>query len=157
MNAIEILMKEHVGAKKAMEEVSKSPLEARKKIFSALKHELEAHDRIEEEIFYPAVKAHPKAGGLGTTDKAAHVAVEKALAELDQLKVEDLTWTPKFNAMRKSLLAHVADEEGRLFVAVREVLSPIELNQLGEKMAAEKVKLLKPLPLAVAGQAQEGL
>lgn len=136
MNAIDILEREHQGAKKAMKEVSLSSGAKRQELFRHLKKALEAHDRLEEDIFYPAVTAHPKAAALSAGDKDAHHSVEGILAKLEKMPADDAQWVPVFSGMRSKLLAHIADEEGDLFVKIRKALSPAELDSLGAKMAA---------------------
>jgi iron-sulfur cluster repair protein YtfE (RIC family) len=143
MNAIDLLEKDHQGAKKVLGEISQLSGTKKKELFSALKHELETHDRIEEDIFYPAVLAHPNASALSAGDKAAHEAVETALDKLAGMKIDDPNWAPAFNAMQAKLVAHIKDEETNLFVKIRKALSPAELDALGVKMSAEKERLLK--------------
>jgi iron-sulfur cluster repair protein YtfE (RIC family) len=143
MDAIEMLKKEHKGAKGVMEEIIKSSGAKRKKLFETLKGELGIHDRVEEQIFYPAVQNNAKAAGFPAADKKAHEAVEAALAALEKLPIEDKNWINSFKAMQTALLAHVADEETRLFVTIRTILSNDELMQLGDKMKAGKEKLVK--------------
>jgi hypothetical protein len=143
MNAIEMLEIEHKGAKKLMEEIGRSTGATKKKLFDNLRHELEMHDRIEEQIFYPSVMKNPKTSGLAGIDKKAHEEVEAALARLAKLPVEDPDWNPSFHKMQDKLLEHVANEEKNYFVKVREVLSETEILQLGEKMKSEKEHLLK--------------
>ena len=143
MDAIEMLKIEHRGAKGLMEEVLAASGAKRKGLFEKLKGELEAHDRIEEEVFYPAVLAKPKAAGFPAADKKAHKAVEALLDGLLTLPVDDPAWAGRFTTMQTQLLGHVAEEETKFFVAIRGALSPAELEQLGKKMATAKKELVK--------------
>ena len=143
MDAIEMLKSEHKGAKGLMEEIAKATGAKRKQLFEKLMGELETHDRIEEQVFYPAVAANPKSASLPGADKKAHEAVEAILATLHSLPVEDKTWITQFSAMQKQLLAHVADEETKYFVLIRTLLSTAELIALGEKMKTAKKQLVK--------------
>jgi hemerythrin superfamily protein len=143
MNAIEMLEQDHQGAKKVMEDILISSGTKKKQLFTALMHELEVHDSIEEEIFYPAVLSNPKTASFPAQDVEAHRSVEAALARLAKLSVEDPAWTPSFSAMRSALLKHVDDEEKVFFVKIREVLSAAELDALGVKMKSAKEKHLK--------------
>jgi hemerythrin superfamily protein len=143
MDAIEILKTEHRGAKGLMVEVLAATGAKRKGLFDKLKGELEAHDRIEEQVFYPSVRSAPKAAGLPAADKKAHEAVEALLDKLHALPVDDGSWTGLFAGMQKQLLAHVAEEETKYFVTVRSLFSAAELEALGQKMAAAKKVLVK--------------
>jgi hemerythrin superfamily protein len=143
MEATAMLEKDHKNAKQAMEEILKSTGAKKKQMFESLKGELELHDSIEEDIFYPALKSHPKVADFPAMDKSAHQWVEGALGQLSKLPIEDSSWDANFKAIQEKLLKHVADEEGTIFVRVREVLSADELNQLGERMLNEKKILLK--------------
>lgn len=143
MDAIEMLKAEHKGAKNAMEQILTSPPAKIKGLFETLSKELETHDRIEEQIFYPAVRSHPKASGFPAMDKKAHLEVEAALAKLGKLPVESKEWIPAFKVMQEKLLRHVADEEINFFVAIRACLTAPELNELGEKMKNGKKELVK--------------
>jgi hypothetical protein len=145
MDAIQILEKDHKGAKEILEEISKKIGPEKKKLFETLKHELEMHNSIEENIFYPAVQANPKAAGFSVKDNEAHEVVEAALIQLEELSVEDPGWTPLFMSMQDSLLKHVADEEGRMFVAIRNILTAQQLSELGRRMETEKELLLHPV------------
>ena len=139
MDAIDMLMKDHAGAKKALEAILAMPGgEKKKKSFEALKKELELHDHIEETIFYPTVKAHPRAGDFGGQDKAAHEVVEEALAQLAEMPNDSPEWNKAFASMQESLLRHVRDEESNIFVKIKAALSPAELKDLGKRMQVEK-------------------
>ena len=143
MDAIEMLKAEHKGAKNAMEQILKSPTAKIKGLFEALSKDLETHDRIEEQIFYPAVKANPKAAAFPAIDKKAHLEVEAALARLKTFSTESKEWIPAFKAMQEKLLKHVAQEETDFFVAIRTFLNSTELNELGVKMKNGKKELVK--------------
>ena len=64
MDAIELLKDDHDKAKKMLEELdatTERAVKAREELFTRLKAELVVHEAIEEEIFYPALREHPKA------------------------------------------------------------------------------------------------
>jgi hypothetical protein len=143
MDAIQLLETDHKNAKKVMEQIAASPPAKKKAIFSNLKRELEEHDSIEENIFYPAVLSNPRTAGFQAQDKEAHKVVEEALRQLEDLEVEDADWIPTFNAMQTRLLNHVADEENNLFLRIRGVLTQTELDALGVRITLEKERRLK--------------
>jgi iron-sulfur cluster repair protein YtfE (RIC family) len=146
MDAIGMLEKDHADAKKAMEEIASLPADAgdrKKKLFDKLKHELEVHDSIEENLFYPSVQSHAKGLNFTAKDREAHEVVEEALAELAGMPVTEGSWMATFNSMRESLLRHVKDEETNLFVKIRQGLSATQLVELGARMEAEKQRMMK--------------
>jgi hemerythrin superfamily protein len=104
---------------------------------------LEAHDRLEELVFYPALKAIPKAAGFAEKHAEAHEGMEQAMSQLDGLPMDDVDWAPIFRSMQDHLLKHVVDEESHLFAKLRKLLSPQELDALSERMHAA----IPPLPL----------
>lgn len=143
MNAVDLLIKDHLAAKKAMEQIARSKGPRKMELFLALKSELTMHDSLEEEIFYPAVESHPRIKGFKAKDKDAHAVVEAALERLAGLPVDDEDWDADFEAMRNRLMKHVSDEETNYFVKVRQELSAGELDALGKKMEEEKKSQLK--------------
>jgi hypothetical protein len=143
MNAVDLLIKEHQEARKAMEQIAKSRGPRKMELFLALKGELSVHDSIEEEIFYPSVATHPRLSALKSKDKDDHAVVEAALERLAGLPVDDPDWDAEFEAMRNRLLKHVADEETDFFVRIRKELPAGELDALGKRMEEEKKAWLK--------------
>jgi hemerythrin superfamily protein len=139
MDAIELLIKQHQGAKKGMEAVAQSSGAEKKRLFEALRADLLAHDHLEEEVFYPSVQAFPKAATLALKDKEAHATVEKALARLSALSVDDAAWAPLFRSMQERLLKHVAEEEEHFFVRIRQLLSAAQMAELTVRMKAPAV------------------
>ena len=64
MDAIALLKADHDKVKKLLsdgEETTERAEKGRTELFATLKEEMLIHERIEEEIFYPALKSHPKA------------------------------------------------------------------------------------------------
>jgi hypothetical protein len=140
MDAIEILMKAHRAAKLAMQAVALSEGPKRRTMFLALKADLLAHDRLEEDVFYPAMASHPKAAGAGLRDKAAHAEVEKALEALTRMAPDDAAWPAAFKAMQERLLAHITDEEQHLFPQARAAFSEAEMTALSIRMSRPQVR-----------------
>lgn len=145
MDAIALLQQDHVDARKAMEEIGYSAAPNKKKLFADLKNQVEMHDIIEKNIFYPAMQADSRTKALPAWDKAAHAAVDKSMKELSELDPEDKGWTAAFNDLRGHLLKHVQAEEIGLFIQVRQIMSSTELNGIGHKMTTERERLVKSL------------
>ena len=64
MNAITLLKADHDKVKKMLDEgeaTTERGVKTRTELLAELKAELTIHERIEEEIFYPALREHPRA------------------------------------------------------------------------------------------------
>ena len=63
MDAIALLKADHEKVKKLLAELETTTergVKTRTELFATIKGELTVHEIIEEEIFYPELKAHPK-------------------------------------------------------------------------------------------------
>ena len=58
-------------------------MKTREELFTKIKRELTVHETIEEEIFYPALKEHPKAKELVLEAYEEHHVVDMVMAEID--------------------------------------------------------------------------
>ncbi len=144
MNAIDFLEKDHSGAKKVMGRISASTGAKKQELFTALKGELELHDKIEEEVFYPAVLSHPNAAGLSAGRRKGPPGRRSGPGQAGQAAASMMPPGPRPSTPCKpSLLAHIADEEGDLFVKIRQAISAADLEALGVKMGAKKESELK--------------
>ncbi len=143
-NAIELLEDDHQRVKKVLEQgedTSERAVKTRTELFQKLKAEMEVHEAIEEEIFYPALKDHPKAKEVVLEGYEEHHVVDRIMGELEGTSVEDERWAAKFAVVKENIEHHIEEEEGEMFKAARSILSNEELEELGEKMTARKQEL----------------
>ncbi len=146
MDAIRLLTDDHAVLKKLLEQGDKTTergVKTRSELLERIKSELTAHEVIEEEIFYPALKEHPKAKELVLEAYEEHHVVDKVMAELEQTSVEDEVWGAKFTVMKENIEHHIEEEEGEMFPQARQVFDKDELQALGEQMAARKEQALR--------------
>jgi hemerythrin superfamily protein len=152
MDAITLLKKDHDTVEALLTELAESTPRAVKKrteLLDKVRVELKAHTTIEEEIFYPAFKAH---GNKSDDNKMYFEALEEHRAAGD-LVLPDLLGTEveseKFSGrakVLKELVKHHADEEEKeMFPRAKALLSKEELTALGEQMATRKAELVKEL------------
>ena len=153
MNAIDLLEKDHSEARRAMEAIAGARGSARQDLFKAFKHRIEIHDVLEETIFYPALLSHPKTFGYREMDKEAHKVVETALDTLAALAPDAGEWSRSFNAVRGVLMKHMDDEEFKVFIRIREVMSPDELAEIGDRMNRGRDRLIESSLVHAAGRA----
>ncbi len=106
----------------------------RTELFGTLKAEMMIHERIEEEIFYPALKSHPKAKDIVLEGYEEHHVVDEIMGELEATGVTDETWGAKFKVMKENIEHHIEEEEGDMFKKARQVFDEDELEDLGRRM-----------------------
>jgi len=107
----------------------------REELFARLKSDLEIHERMEEEVLYPALKSHPKARDLALEGYEEHHVVDTILAELEQTPPSDEQWGAKFKVAKENLEHHIEEEETQMFPKARNAFSDDELEQMGQRMA----------------------
>ena len=137
MNALTLLKADHDKMKKLLtegESTTERGEKTRTELFEKIKSELMIHERIEEEIFYPALKSHPKAKDIVLESYEEHHVVDEIMGELEATDVADETWGPKFKVMKENVEHHMQEEEGELFDQARQVFEADELEELGARM-----------------------
>ena len=137
MNAITLLKDDHDRVKKMLaegEETTERAVKTRAEVFGKLKEEMLIHERIEEEIFYPALKSHPKAKDIVLEGYEEHHVVDEIMGELETTDVSDEAWGAKFKVMKENIEHHIEEEEGEMFKQARAVFSADELEALGTRM-----------------------
>ena len=100
-------------------------------LFATIKGELAVHETIEEEIFYPELKTHPKAKDIVLEGFEEHHVVDLLMGELESLDVEDESWGAKATVMKENIEHHIEEEEGEMFKTARSVFDEAELEDLG--------------------------
>jgi hemerythrin HHE cation binding domain-containing protein len=141
MDAIALLKADHEKVKALLndlESTTERGVKTRAELFSTIKGELTLHEIIEEEIFYPELKAHPKAKDIVLEGYEEHHVVDTLMKELEELDVADETWGAKAGVMKENIEHHIEEEEGEMFKQARQVFDARELGDLGQRMEARK-------------------
>ena len=148
MDAITLLTTDHKKVKRLLGELESTTergVKTRTELFATIKGELTVHEIIEEEIFYPELKAHPKAKDIVLEGFEEHHVVDLLMSELEALPVEDETWGAKALVMKENIEHHIEEEEGEMFKTARSVFDRAELDDLGRRMEARRVSAKREL------------
>ena len=141
MDAISLLKADHDKMKKLLNELETTTergIKTRTELFATIKGELMVHETIEEEIFYPALKGHPKAKEIVLEGYEEHHVVDLLMGELEELDVDDENWGAKANVMKENVEHHMEEEEGDMFIKARQIFDREELEDLGARMETRK-------------------
>jgi hypothetical protein len=144
MNAFQLLKEDHQkvsGIFQHLEPTTERAEKTRTELFAKLKEELDIHARIEESIFYPAIKSAAETREIVMEGFEEHHVVKMLLKELESMPVDTEQWTAKLKVLQENVEHHVEEEEGEMFQSARQVLSEDEINQLGAQMEELKQQL----------------
>ena len=145
MDALKLLKDDHTEVKKLLTELDETTERAEKTRsvgFAKLEEMLLVHETIEEEILYPALKEFAKTKDITLEAYEEHHVVDMLMAEIKETPVNDETWAAKFTVAKENLEHHIEEEEGEMFKQARQVMDEVELNELGDRMAARKQELM---------------
>jgi hemerythrin superfamily protein len=101
-------------------------------------HELETHTRIEEDIFYPAVKnlSDDLSESVDESLQEHHV-VKVLMREIEPLSDPDV-FVAKMTVLIENVEHHADEEESDMFPEIRDRLSSEQLDELGAELEAAK-------------------
>jgi hemerythrin-like domain-containing protein len=153
VDAITMLKTDHDKVKQLLTELETTTergVKTRQELFATIKGELTIHEVIEEEIFYPALKSHPKAKDIVLEAYEEHHVVDVLMGELESLDVSDETWGAKALVMKENIEHHIEEEEGEMFRQARRVFDRQELDDLGTRMAERKASAQRELGVPVS-------
>ena len=113
---------------------------ARTELLQVLTQALRVHERIEEEILYPALAPHTAARDVVLEGFEEHHVADVLVRELHELAKDHERWGAKFKVLKENIAHHIEEEEGEMFPAARRVLSREQLQALGARMRQLKAE-----------------
>ena len=116
---------------------------------------LEVHAQLEEEIFYPAMRA--ALGSDTTVEKSVpeHDEMRRVIATLRNMQPTDAGYDDAFMELMRDVLHHVADEETVLLPQAERLLAD-RLGELGVAMTKRRIELMAPRTGELASNAIRG-
>jgi hemerythrin-like domain-containing protein len=149
MDAIEMLISDHEKVKELFhqyEEAGDRAYQKKKRIAEEVFTEIEVHSTLEEELFYPNVKAHLDEEGqkLVAESLEEHHVVATLIEELKALDPKDERYDAKFTVLMENIEHHIEEEEDELFPEAEELLGDA-IEDLGAQMKERKEQLVASL------------
>ena len=144
MNAIELLKEDHQYVKKAyraFQKMDHEDLPALQALVKQVCAALQVHVRIEEEVFYPAVRKAIDEPDLMHEAEIEHDSAKTLIRQLGRMKARDPRYRATFTVLCEYIEHHVKEEEGEMFPKVRR--ARLNLKALGARMMARKLRLAR--------------
>jgi hemerythrin superfamily protein len=99
-------------------------------------NELKLHTRLEEEMFYPAVREAISARELVTEAEVEHAAAKDLISQIEATSPSDERYDALVTVLGEYVRHHIEEEEGEMFPKVRR--SELDLVALGERLRERK-------------------
>jgi hypothetical protein len=141
-DAIALLKADHRQVADWFEQFEKARTDDRKlSLATQICDALTVHTTIEEEIFYPAFLEATEDKDLHHEAEIEHDAAKRLIAEIEASSPDDDYYDSKVKVLSEMIKHHVKEEEqpGGMFAEARK--SDMDLDALGEQMAARKEEL----------------
>ncbi|MDQ2735502.1 MAG: hemerythrin domain-containing protein [Pseudomonadota bacterium] len=139
--ATALLRADHKKVSALFADFKKARSANRKKLIVAqICTELTVHAQIEEEIFYPAVKAALKDHELVPEANVEHQSVKDLIAQVKDVEPDGEMYDARIQVMGEFVKHHVKEEQNEMFPRAKK--TKLDMMALGERMAERKAQLL---------------
>jgi hemerythrin superfamily protein len=143
-DAIALLKSDHKEVSKLFSEFEKTQAMSKKKaIVAKICAALKVHAQIEEEIFYPAVKAALKDKVLVPEAFVEQDGMKSLMAQLESSEQDREVYNAKLAVLSEYVKHHVKEEHNEMFPKAK--ASKLDLMALGAKLSERKTELLANL------------
>jgi len=139
VSAIALLTEDHEYVKKAFRAFEKMDEEDQPALVKQVLQALKVHTRIEEEVFYPAVRKAIKDEDLMNEAEVEHDSAKALIRQLERMKPSDPKFAATFTVLGEYVNHHVKEEESEMFPKARR--ARINLKGLGAKLMGRKIRL----------------
>jgi hemerythrin superfamily protein len=151
MDAITLLKDDHKTVEQLFRRYEKAGDRAhaeKRNLVDRFTEALSVHAAIEEQLFYPVVRATvPGTEDMALESLEEHHIVKWVLAELEDMDPGDERFDAKVTVLIENVRHHVREEEQEFFPRVRDELGRDALNRLGDAMVeARKTAPTRPHP-----------
>lgn len=143
-DAIALLKADHREVEGWFDEFEKTNSGGKKqKLADKICKALTIHAEIEEEIFYPACREAGVEDNMMDEADVEHDGAKKLIAQIENGKAGDDHWDAKVTVLGEMIKHHVKEEEQRDGMFAKAKKADLDLDALGEDMAARKKELMR--------------
>jgi hemerythrin superfamily protein len=140
-DAIALLRADHKRVSELYAQYESTRSTAKKKsLVASICLELSVHARVEEEIFYPAVKAALKDKELVPEAQVEHASLKELIAQVKDQEPDGEMFDAKIKVMSEYTKHHVKEEQNEMFPKAKK--TRLDMQELGARIAARKEELM---------------
>ena len=146
-DAIALLRADHKKVSGLYEQYENTRSAAKKKsLVATICLELSVHAKVEEEIFYPAVKAALKDKEMVPEAQVEHATLKELIAQVKDKEPDGEMFDAKVKVLSEYVKHHVKEEETEMFPKARK--TKLDMKALGAQIATRKAELKASWPLS---------
>jgi hemerythrin superfamily protein len=141
-DAIELLKRDHAEVKrsfKAFEKAKYKDPNACKEFLASICKAIEMHAKLEEEIFYPAVRAKIKDDDLMNEAEVEHNSAKVLIGDIEKMSGDDPMLKATAMVLSEYIQHHVKEEENEMFPKAKR--AKLDLDALAQQMLERKEQL----------------
>jgi len=141
-DALRMLKDDHDKVKALFEKFQSARRDEEKKgeIAQTICKELTVHTQLEEEIFYPAVRAAIDDEDVMNEARVEHDSAKELIAEIEKMSPDEDMFDAKVKVLGEFVNHHIREEQNEMFPQVRK--TDLDLNALAERMRSRKQQLV---------------
>src|SRR6185436_371872 len=114
------------------------------KVATRICNELTVHTKIEEEIFYPALREAIDDEDMLNEAEVEHASCKDLIAQIRDMSPDDEMYAAKVIVLGEYINHHVEEEHEEMFPKAKKA-KKLDMQAMGERMAARKSALMSSM------------
>lgn len=142
-DAVTLLKQDHRQVAALIDQVEDAESNELENIAERICALLTVHAQIEEELLYPAAREALDESELVAEALVEHASAKDLIAKIEGMSSDDEDYKATVTVLGEYVKHHVKEEEGEMFPQLKQ--SDLDLEALGESLAARKTELMEEL------------
>jgi hemerythrin superfamily protein len=132
---IALLVHDHRRMEAMLKKLADAGVAQRAALLDEVADALAAHVALEEEHFYPAVRAR-RTEDILLESLEEHLSLKRVMSDLLDMKTSDERWEAKIHVLEEQAEHHHKEEEENLFPKVQKLFDEKQVSELGDAMTS---------------------
>src|SRR5690349_19685118 len=158
-DALQLLKQDHREVEtlfKEFEKLEQDGEEAVEQVIATACTELKIHDKLETEVFYPAVREqaqNEEVEDLLNEAEVEHTSVRNLIQTIEGMSASDEKRNAHFTVLMEYVKHHVKEEEKEMFPKLKKL--DIDVEQLGEQLKQRKAELMAEMGVELEEESED--